>query len=165
MKIYTRDQIEKKLKIKLLKKNYLVTYHPVTLNHESSIKHFKELLNFLNLESESFIIFTMPNADPNNKAIRKLISEFVANNQSRSAHFTNLGQLKYISLMKHVDAVVGNSSSGILGSFNENSTINIGDRQEGRIKAKSVIDCEPNRNSIKKAFKTLSSAKFCTNPL
>ena len=95
----------------------------------------------------------MPNADPNNKAIRKLISEFVANNQSRSAHFTNLGQLKYISLMKHVDAVVGNSSSGILEAPSMKiPTINIGDRQEGRIKAKSVIDCEPNRNSIKKSF-------------
>ena len=95
------------------------------------------------------------------EGINSMIDDYVTRNYHKSVAFTSLGQLRYLSAMNHVDAVVGNSSSGIIEtpSFRI-GTINIGDRQKGRIKADSVIDCLPNKKSIRNAFKILYSKEF-----
>ena len=107
------------------------------------------------------LIFTMPNADTEGRELFKMIEEFVKQNHERAKAFTSLGQLRYLSCLQHVDAVIGNSSSGLLEvpSF-KIGTINIGDRQKGRLKATSVIDCEPDHYSIQRALKKLYSPGF-----
>ncbi len=106
-------------------------------------------------------IFTFPNADAGNHALIVKLEEYISKHQDNSVLFKSLGQLRYLSLMKQVDAVVGNSSSGIIEapSFKV-PTINIGKRQEGRIRASSIIDCKSNREAIKKAFNKLKSPDF-----
>ena len=102
----------------------------------------------------------MPNADTNSSIIINLIQQFVSKH-SNSCLFSSLGQTMYFSCLTYVDAIVGNSSSGLLEapSFNK-ATINIGDRQAGRLKASSVIDCEPNFYSIKKSIDTIYTDSF-----
>ena len=102
----------------------------------------------------------MPNADTDGRIVFKKIRHFVAS-RSNAVTFTSLGQLRYLSCIKHVDGVIGNSSSGLaeVPTFKK-GTINIGDRQRGRIKATSVIDCKPNRKSISKALTKLYSKNF-----
>ncbi|NQT23390.1 MAG: UDP-N-acetylglucosamine 2-epimerase, partial [Candidatus Omnitrophica bacterium] len=101
------------------------------------------------------------NADTHGRIINEMIDKYVSKNNSKSAAFTSMGQLLYFSTAKFVDAIVGNSSSGIVEapSFNK-GTINIGDRQKGRIRAESVINCEPTKKSIEKAFKKMYSRDF-----
>ena len=103
----------------------------------------------------------MPNADTEGRVLFKMIEEFVQQNPERAKAFTSLGQLRYLSCLKHVDAVVGNSSSGLAEapSF-QIGTVNIGDRQRGRLKAASVIDCEPDHDSIRHALEKLYSSSF-----
>ena len=107
------------------------------------------------------IIFTKTNADTYGRAINRMIDEFVENNKKRSVAHTSLGQIGYLSALKHVDAVVGNSSSGLLEapSFGI-GTINIGDRQKGRVKAASVIDCVPICENILDALHKIYSQSF-----
>ena len=102
----------------------------------------------------------MPNADTDGRVLFNLIEDFVKMNSNATA-FKSLGQRKYLSCIKYVDGVIGNSSSGLIEvpSFKK-GTINIGDRQRGRIKAKSIIDCEPTTSSIMKAIEKLYSMKF-----
>ena len=132
----------------------------MTLENQTSEAQIKELLRALNKLKDTKIIFTMPNADTNGRIIFDLIKEYVKKNDNSKA-FTSLGQLRYLSCVKHCDGVVGNSSSGIseIPSFKK-GTINIGDRQKGRLKAKSIIDCSPNYKSISNALKKLYSNSF-----
>jgi len=106
------------------------------------------------------LIFTMPNADTHGRVLFDMIKQFVSIHPNSRA-FISLGQLLYLSCIQHVDGVVGNSSSGLLEtpSFGK-GTINIGDRQRGRLKAKSVLDCNPDRDSIGKAIEHLYSSPF-----
>ena len=102
----------------------------------------------------------MPNADTGGRILFKMIEDFVSNNPSSKA-FTSLGQTRYLSCLNHVDGVIGNSSSGLAEAPTfKIGTINIGDRQRGRMKATSVIDCEPNESSINSAIKKLYSSDF-----
>jgi GDP/UDP-N,N'-diacetylbacillosamine 2-epimerase (hydrolysing) len=120
----------------------------------------QELLLALAELGDTQLIFTMPNADTNSRSLIKLIEEFTA--KHANAHvFYSLGQLRYLSCINHMDGVIGNSSSGLLEvpSFKK-GTINIGDRQKGRLQAKSVINCEPTRASISEALDKLYSSKF-----
>jgi GDP/UDP-N,N'-diacetylbacillosamine 2-epimerase (hydrolysing) len=138
MKLLNKDEIESKLGIKFKSKNLLITYHPVTLKKDESEKEFKALLNVLREMEDTLFIFTKPNADTEGRRIIKLIEEFVKENNDKAIVFTSLGQLNYLSIMKYVDAVVGNSSSGIIEAPSlKVPTINIGDRQKGRIKLKA----------------------------
>lgn len=107
------------------------------------------------------IIFTKANSDTDGRVINEMIDEYVAKNNTKSVCFTSLGQLRYLSALQYVDAMVGNSSSGLAEapSFKK-GTINIGDRQKGRIKSSSVIDCEANKNSILEGFTKLYSKEF-----
>ena len=105
--------MKKKTGIKFGKKNLLITYHPVTLEKQTSKKNFQILLNVLNELKDTYLIFTMPNADSDNKVIKKMINEFVTNNSKSSISFTSMGSLNYLSTLQFVDGVVGNSSSGL----------------------------------------------------
>ncbi|KGE24558.1 UDP-N-acetylglucosamine 2-epimerase [Leptospira borgpetersenii] len=159
-----REELESSLNIKLKKNNLLITFHPVTLEASTAKAQMIELLSSLKtLSSETGLIFTMPNADTDGRIIFKLIEEFTSDHPN-AWHFTSLGQTRYLSCLQFVDAVIGNSSSGIIEapSF-KIGTINIGDRQKGRLRAKSIIDCEPNRGEITNAFKKLYSFDFQKN--
>jgi UDP-hydrolysing UDP-N-acetyl-D-glucosamine 2-epimerase len=164
MKLLNKDEIESKLGIKFKSKNLLITYHPVTLKKDESEKEFKALLNVLRGMEDTLFIFTKPNADTEGRRIIKLIEEFVKENKDKAIAFTSLGQLNYLSIMQYVDAVVGNSSSGIIEAPSlKVPTINIGDRQKGRIKAKSIIDCKGTEEDIKRALDIIYDKNFREN--
>ncbi|OIJ16784.1 UDP-N-acetyl-D-glucosamine 2-epimerase, UDP-hydrolysing [Anaerobacillus alkalilacustris] len=157
LQIMKRSELQQILQFKFLEKNLLITYHPVTLANEPSSQQFKELLAALhNLGPDVGLIFTKPNADPEGRELIRLLDEFVSQHPN-SRSYTSLGQLRYFSTIANVDAVVGNSSSGLyeVPSFHK-PTVNIGDRQKGRLQATSVITCEPNKtdidHAIRKAF-------------
>jgi len=161
MKLLSKKELEKELDFKFGKRNFLITYHPVTLEKGTTKQQFESLLSVLEEYEDIHLIFTKANADTEGRVINYMIDEFVQRNRERAIAFSSMGQLLYLSTMQYVDAVVGNSSSGIIEapSF-KIGTINIGDRQKGRIKAKSVIDCEPTKESIRKAIETLYSPDF-----
>ncbi len=151
------------LKIKFNKKNLLITYHPETLSDYFEKLHITNLLEVVKKLNDTNIFFTMPNADTNNKIIFNQINRFCKKNKNYFV-FKSLGQLRYYSMLQYMDAVIGNSSSGLLEvpSF-KIGTINIGDRQKGRIQSTSIINCKPNSRSLSKAIKTLYSKKFQHN--
>ncbi len=161
MKLLSKNEIEKKLGIKFNKKIILVTFHPATLENKTSEQQFKELLKAIGLFKDIYIIFTMPNADTHGRIVINLIRKYVQKIPFKAKAFVSLGQICYLSCLQHVTAVVGNSSSGIIEapSFGI-PTINIGDREEGRIKPLSVIDCLPEKKDIIKAFKKAFSLEF-----
>ncbi len=161
LELLSKEEVERKLGMKFKKRNLLITFHPVTLDDRPSESQFRELLLALDELEDTMLIFTKANADAEGRKINNLIDQYVSKNREKAITFTNMGQLLYLSIMRYVDAVVGNSSSGIIEapSF-KIGTVNVGDRQKGRIKAKSVIDCEPNYESIKRALKILYSEEF-----
>jgi GDP/UDP-N,N'-diacetylbacillosamine 2-epimerase (hydrolysing) len=155
-----RGDLEESLNFSLGEKSILVTFHPVTLEQNTSSEQMKELLAALEEFEDTNFIFTMPNSDMDGRLLFDLIERFVSRS-SNSIAFTSLGQLRYLSCIKHVDAVVGNSSSGLteVPSFKK-PTINIGDRQRGRLKAVSVIDCRPEKLAISNAIRTAFAPSF-----
>ena len=161
LKLLSKDEFEESINFKLNKKNILVTFHPVTLENSTAKEQFQELLDAIDELKETNIIFTKANSDTDGRIINQMIDEYVTKNSHKSVGFASLGQLRYLSALQYIDAVVGNSSSGLLEapSF-KIATINIGDRQKGRIKALSVIDCEPKKEEILKAFKEIYSKEF-----
>ena len=161
MKLLSKKQFEEDIEFLLKDKNVLVTFHPVTREKNTAAHQMTELLNALNILKDTGIIFTNPNADTGGRIISQLIKKFVKANPERSIFFNNMGQLKYLSALKYVDAVVGNSSSGLIEapSF-KIGTLNIGDRQKGRITADSVINCNPDKTSILNSIEVLFSTKF-----
>lgn len=161
LKLLSKNELEQSMDFKLGEKNILVTFHPVTLENSTAKEQFQELLGAVDELQATQIIFTKANSDTNGRIINQMIDEYVAKNRSKSVAFTSLGQLRYLSALQFVDAVVGNSSSGLLEapSF-KIGTINIGERQKGRLKASSVIDCESNKDVIQKALDKLYSKKF-----
>ena len=161
LKLLGKKEFEESIDFKLNKKNILVTFHPVTLEKSTAKEQFQELLDAIDTLEDTNIIFTKANSDTDGRVINRMCEEYVSKNSHKTVCFASLGQLRYLSALQFVDAVVGNSSSGLTEapSF-KIGTINIGDRQKGRIKASSVIDCEPSRESIKKAFEKLYSKEF-----
>lgn len=161
LKLLNKEEFEKSIDFKLDKKNILVTFHPVTLESSTASQQFQELLNALDKLQDTNIIFTKANSDTDGRVINQMIDEYVAKNLDKSIGFVSLGQLRYLSALQFMDAVVGNSSSGLTEapSF-KIGTINIGDRQKGRIKANSVIDCKPIAHDIVQAFEKLYSVGF-----
>jgi GDP/UDP-N,N'-diacetylbacillosamine 2-epimerase (hydrolysing) len=160
-KLLSKKKLMNKTGIKFKNKNLLITYHPATLEKETSQNNFQSLLNVLADLTDVYFIFTMPNADSDSKIIKEMINEFVRNNLNTSISFTSMGNLNYLSTLQYVDGVLGNSSSGLAEAPTfKIGTINIGDRQKGRLKAKSVIDCKPIKASIKQAIVILYSEDF-----
>ena len=158
--LLNRAQLESRLEFQLGSKNLLITFHSVTLENATSAGQMAELLAALEARGDTKLIFTMPNADTGGRALIDMIEAFVAGHPNARA-YTSLGQLVYLSCIRHVDAVVGNSSSGLTEapSFRR-GTINIGDRQRGRLKADSVIECEPTRAGITAAIDRLYAPDF-----
>lgn len=143
--LLARPELESALGAPLGARNLLITFHPVTLEPLESERQFGELLAALDkAEASSTLWFTKPNADSGGRALASMLDTWAEQRKNRVRVHTSLGQLRYLSLMAHVDAVIGNSSSGLYEapSFKV-PTINLGDRQRGRLSAKSVIHCEP----------------------
>jgi GDP/UDP-N,N'-diacetylbacillosamine 2-epimerase (hydrolysing) len=163
-KLLSKSNLEKDLKVDLNKKIVLVTFHPVTLEKNRSEFQIKNLIRFLNTLKDMTIIITSSNFDNENKIIKK---EFLKFSKKRKVYYFNsLGNTAYVSLMKLAYLVIGNSSSGVLEtpSFGT-STINIGDRQSGRIISENIINCHYSYESISKAFiKIKKNQKKITNP-
>jgi GDP/UDP-N,N'-diacetylbacillosamine 2-epimerase (hydrolysing) len=156
-----RDEFEESIGRKLKAKNLLVTFHPATLDPDDAGEQFSSLLQALDKLDDTLFIFTNPNADPGSGKISGLLSDYVLQNPEKALSFISMGQRRYLSALKFVDAVVGNSSSGLAEapSF-KIGTVNIGSRQDGRIKAESIIDCEPNLESISVALGKIYSDPF-----
>ena len=153
----TKEEFENSIDFKLNNKNILVTFHPVTLENNTAKEQFQELLSALDDLEKTNIIFTKANSDTDGRVINQMIDKYVSLNKNTCVAFTSLGMLRFLSALKFVDIALGNSSSGLIEapSF-KIATINVGDRQKGRIKASSVIDCDSNKtailNSISKAY-------------
>lgn len=161
LKLLNKREFEKSIDFRLNKRNILVTFHPVTLEKQTAKEQFGELLNAIDELKDTNIIFTKANSDTDGRVINQMIDKYVLKNKDKSVAFTSLGQLRYLSALQYVDMVVGNSSSGLAEapSF-KIATINIGDRQKGRIKAKSVIDSIPDKVHILRAMKKVYSKDF-----
>jgi UDP-hydrolysing UDP-N-acetyl-D-glucosamine 2-epimerase len=145
----TLAELSESLNFPITQPYILVTYHPVTLADEQPEKSFQALIDALDEFSEHQVIFTYPNADDGGRRIIPLLETYASKNPKRTLALKSLGQIRYLSAVKHATAVVGNSSSGIIEvpSFDV-ATIDIGMRQKGRLAAKSVIHCSPNKNDI-----------------
>ncbi|GMA61015.1 UDP-N-acetylglucosamine 2-epimerase [Alicyclobacillus fastidiosus] len=147
--LLSKEELAEILKFQFRTNNVLVTYHPVTLGPRHSSEEFGEVLHALHQLGEDVgIIFTKPNADPEGRLLANMIDDFVANHANAVSH-TSLGQLYYFSAVQWVDAVVGNSSSGIYEVPSlKKPTVDIGDRQKGRMRGNSVVHCEPRAEDI-----------------
>lgn len=148
-----RADLEAALDFRLGALNFLVTFHPATLDIEDAVSQCRQMLAALDAFPEAHIVFTLPNADPGGRAIIPELEAYVARHPDRCRLYASLGQLRYLSLMRQVQVVIGNSSSGIIEAPTFGAaTVNIGDRQKGRLSARSVIDCAPERLSIEHAI-------------
>jgi GDP/UDP-N,N'-diacetylbacillosamine 2-epimerase (hydrolysing) len=159
-KLISKDELKSELRFKFEERNLLVTFHPVTLEPDSGVDQLTELLNALDSFPDIGLIFTLPNADTGGQLLTRMIEEYVSS-RANATSYASLGAVKYLSTMACVDGVIGNSSSGLLEapSFMV-GTVNIGNRQGGRIQAESVISCEPNRIEIQYAITKLLSNDF-----
>ena len=158
--LLTKNELEKKFNFTFNNLNFLVNFHPETLNKNLAKQQIKELLSAFSKLKNTSLIFTMPGADLENQIVAKLITKFTLKNKN-AYFFKSLGQINYFSFLKQVDGVIGNSSSGILEMpYFKKGTINIGNRQSGRLMAKSVINVKIKKNKIISAIKKLLSNSF-----
>jgi GDP/UDP-N,N'-diacetylbacillosamine 2-epimerase (hydrolysing) len=161
MDLLNREELSKSIDFDLSKPYFLVTFHPVTLDNQSSESQFQELLNSFDEFLDYQILITLPNSDADGRIIVKMIQEYASKNPHRVSVHISLGQLRYLSAIKYATAVIGNSSSGVVEvpSF-KIPTVNIGDRQKGRARASSVIDCDTSQKSISEAIQKAISPDF-----
>lgn len=159
-KLMKKDELEKAIDFKLDKPYAMVTFHPVTLEDNNTSLQFQGLLQAFTKYKDMKFIFSKANADANGRVINQMIDAFV-NENDNAVVFTSLGLKRYLSGLKYCTMVIGNSSSGLLEapSFGV-PTINIGDRQKGRLQADSVINCEPIKEDIEKAIDFALSHEF-----
>ena len=156
-----RSGFEKKFNFCFRKHNFLVSFHPVTLDDINSGDQFRNLLEVLQRQKDSFFMITRPNSDTGSAEINKLIDEFRNNHADRCRVETNLGQLNYISALKLFDVVIGNSSSGIIEAPSTGTpSVNIGTRQQGRLMAESVINCTHELSDIEAAIQLALDPDF-----
>lgn len=156
-----KDEIEKDIDFKLDDNTILVTYHPVTLGNRTAKDDIGDFMAALDECKNLRVVFTMPNSDTGGQFIADAINNFVAKNPTRAKAYRSLGVVRYLSVMRQVAAVVGNSSSGIVEvpSFGI-PTLNIGDRQKGRLAADSVYNCSPETQSILNGLDIVMSPSF-----
>lgn len=160
--LLSKRDFEDSISFKLDKEfSFLVTLHPVTLENSTASEQVSQLLKALDSIDNCKIIFTKSNSDTDGRIINGMVDEYVLKNPEKSICFSSLGQLRYLSALHYVDCVIGNSSSGLIEvpSF-KIATVNIGDRQRGRIMGASVIQCSPEHNEIIKAIKKAISKNF-----
>jgi len=165
--LLTKRELEDVLHYTFQGSTALVTYHSVTLEVNRAGQQFGELLNALDAFPDLNVLFTLPNADADGRIIVRLIHEYVGNNPHKARFFTSLGRVNYLSAMNCVDVIVGNSSSGIIEAPSLcKPTVNIGERQKGRLKSASIIDCTTLKDDIAAAIKRALSDDFrnvCVN--
>ena len=157
----TKEETEQSLGLTLGQKSLLVTWHPVTLEPGRANQDLKVLLDALDKLDDTKFVFTKSNADNEGRSLNRIIVDYVTSCPEKAVVHTSLGQLRYLSTLKQVTGVIGNSSSGIIEAPSvKTGTINIGRRQEGRVRASSIIDCDPDVESICSAFERLFSSEF-----
>ena len=161
IELLDRQAFEKSIDFKLNKRNVLITYHPVTLEKEPPIQTFENILTALDELTDTALIFTHANSDKNGRIINKMITEYVETHKYKAVAFKSLGQLRYLSALQFVDFVIGNSSSGMteVPAFHI-PTINIGDRQKGRINCESVINSTHTLEDIRKSITFALNKQF-----
>ena len=159
--LMSKAELEKSLNFALDRNTILVTFHPVTMETNTAESQLKELLSAIDTFENLRILFTLPNSDTDGRIIIQLIKKYVAENSHKSIWFSSLGAIRYLSTLQYIGAVVGNSSSGVIEvpSFHI-PTINIGDRQKGRIAAASVLHCKPERADIEEKLATIMQPGF-----
>ncbi|MBR4329902.1 MAG: UDP-N-acetylglucosamine 2-epimerase (hydrolyzing) [Candidatus Riflebacteria bacterium] len=159
-RLLSLKELSKSLGIELSNNFALGTFHPVTLENNSSEKQIKAILKALNKHKDMQFIFTKANADTNGRIINKILEDYCEKHE-RFYLFSSLGMLRYLSAIKHAKFVIGNSSSGLIEAPSYKiPTINIGDRQKGRLMASSVICCEPTQTDVEKAVEKALSPEF-----
>jgi len=160
LKLLSKDNLEKSLNIKFRKKNVLVTFHPETLSKRSISDQISPLLSCLKQKKDWGIIITKANSDPGGEEINLQLKEFAKSNSTNTFLFDNLGQQNYFSILKLADVMIGNSSSAIIESASFNTpSLNIGNRQGGRLKPKNVFDVKNKTTDIRKALDNLSKKR------
>lgn len=159
--VMSLEELSGSLDIELSRPYFLVTYHPVTLADEDPEESFQVLLDSLDKYKDHQVIITYPNADDGGRKIIPMLESYAAKDPQRVLAIPSLGQKRYLSAVKHAAAVVGNSSSGIIEvpAFGV-PTVNIGDRQKGRLAAKSVINCRSSQDSITSAISAAISGSY-----
>lgn len=163
LKLLNTISFEKAIDFNLGDMTFLITYHPVTLSTTRPEKALNELLRAIDHFPDAKIIFTKANADTAGRIINQMIDAYAERNPLRVKVFISMGQLLYLSAIKNVDIVIGNSSSGLIEApFLRKPTVNLGERQKGRLRADSVIDCEEKEQAIISAIKKVLSPEFKT---
>ena len=159
--LMTKEEVEQSICFRIDRNTILATYHPVTLGSESMKRYIDEFISAVENRHKLRVIFTLPNSDNGSEVITDAIYSFVKKNPERAVAYKSLGLKRYLSVMKYCGAVVGNSSSGLLEtpSFGIPS-LNIGERQKGRISATSVVNCEADKESILNGLDKVLSEEF-----
>lgn len=151
--LYSLDELQASLGFELSSPFFVVTYHPVTLADEPAEVSFMALLAALDHFPEHQVVLTYPNADDGGRAIIPLLEQYAAAHPKRVLAIPSLGYKRYLSVVKYSAAVIGNSSSGIIEVPSLGvPTINIGQRQQGRLAAQSVLHCDAKRDAITQAI-------------
>lgn len=160
-KFLSVNELADSLDFDLKKPYFLVTYHPVTLGAEAPEESFQALLDALDKYPDYQVVLTYPNADDGGRRIIPMLEKYAAANVTRVLAIPSLGQVRYLSAVKHAAAVIGNSSSGIIEvpAFHV-PTVNIGLRQKGRLAASSVVHCSATVSEIDSAIQRVLSAEF-----
>lgn len=161
LRLLPRNELENALNFKLAQINFLVTYHPVTLVLNTPQQAVQELLGALDRFPAAHVIFTRQNSDAGGHLIGKMFENYAVSQPQRCKIFDNLGQLLYLSCMSQCDLVIGNSSSGLTEApALHKPTVNLGDRQSGRLRAKSVLDCVEKASDISTCIEKALSSRF-----
>lgn len=161
LKLLSKKELEESLGFRLSAPTFLVTYHPATLGHIAPEKGMEELIKALDRFPQAKVILTKPNADVGGRILSRMVDAYAAANPERVLAVTSLGQLRYLSAMQHCDAIVGNSSSGIVEApAIKKPTVNIGNRQKGRLMAESIINCREDADEIAQAIALALSDEF-----
>ena len=149
----TRDAVARETGLDLTRRLLLVTYHPATLGSTTALAEFEELLAALaEFGPQTTLAFTLPNADTEGRSLAQRLKEFVADH-AHARLFAALGSRLYLNLLREADAIVGNSSSGLYEAPSLGTpTVDIGERQQGRLRATSVISCRGERDAIAAAI-------------
>lgn len=155
-----KSQLEEFLGLSFGEETLLVTFHPQTAGGRNPESQMAELLAALDTRPQAQIIFTLPNADTGGRALIAMVENYVAQRANAVAH-ASLGQHRYLSALTYVDGVIGNSSSALIEvpSFGI-GTLDIGERQAGRLRAKSVLGCAPDRIAIAAGIAAILSPEF-----
>ncbi|MBE6087266.1 MAG: UDP-N-acetylglucosamine 2-epimerase (hydrolyzing) [Clostridium beijerinckii] len=166
LKLLDKNELEKEIEMNFDKRVALLTFHPTTLEENTAKIQFANILQALDEFKNLKVIFTKANSDQSGRIINIMIDEYVELNKDKCVSFTSLGQLRYLSAMKYCDFVIGNSSSGIIEAplFGKPS-INIGDRQKGRIQKSTIINCKAEKEEIKKSISLALSDEFTASSI